>query len=101
VAVNWNILGSDSWRNGQHHVTFDGFSNETMLFIDVFDDPNTAKVVNPSHDEIRSAPLKFFDRNEAIQLAKLLRANYYDANGSSESQSDPIFFREMKRFGGF
>jgi len=101
VAVNWNILGGDSWRNGQHHVTFDGFSNETMLFIDVFDDPNTAKVVNPSHDEIRSAPLKFFDRNEAIQLAKLLRANYYDANGSSESQSDPIFFREMKRFGGF
>jgi hypothetical protein len=41
VAVNWNILGGDSWGNGQHHVTFDGFSNEAMLFIDVFDDPNT------------------------------------------------------------
>jgi hypothetical protein len=96
VAVNWNVLGGDSGG----HVTFDGFTEESMLFIDVFGDPHSANVVNPAHAEIRSARLDLFGSSEAIQLAKLLRANY-DANGWSSSLSGPKFFREMKRLGGF
>ena len=101
VAVNWNVLGGLSWNGRQHHVTFDGFSNEPMLLIDVFDSPNSVKIVDPLRDEIRWASLASFDKKEALQLARLLRANYACPNGFSVSQSDPIFFRETKRLGGF
>jgi hypothetical protein len=94
VAVNWNVLSGASWDGHRHHVKFDGFSDEPMLLIDVFDDPCSVKVVDPLHDEIRWAPLASFDKKEAIQLAKLLRANYSRTNVFSMSQSDQIFFRD-------
>jgi hypothetical protein len=101
VAVNWNVLGAHLWGSGGHHVKFDGFTRESMSFVDVFDDPHSIKIVNPVHAEIRLARLESFAPSEAIQLAQLLRANYDNSSGSSESHSDPIFFREMKRLAGF
>ena len=101
VAVNWNILGGQSSLDGRYSVRLDGFGDEPMLFIDVFDDPSSVRIVNPSRDEIRWAPLASFDSNQTLQLATLLRTNYSVTNGLFESRSSPIFFREMKRLGEF
>ena len=101
VAVSWNIIGGYTSRNGNYEVNFRNFSDHSMLFIDVFETPFTAKVVNPVRDEILSAPLTSFSPSEAIQLAKIIRASQHKATGVSESRTDPLVFREMKRLGGF
>lgn len=97
VAVNWNVLAAHFWGNELHRIEFHGFSNHPMLFIDVFDGPYVAKIVDPQGEEIRWTELSAFSRTEAIQLAKFLRSR----NAGSLSHTARIFFTEVKRQGGF
>jgi len=100
VAVNWNIMGSHLLTDGRDHVKFREFNHKPMLFIDVFVDPATAKVVDPGSNEIRFAKLKSFSEEKAIELARLLRGNYSHSS-LSVSGRGARFYQEMKRQAGF
>jgi hypothetical protein len=100
VAVAWNVLGSQIWTSELHSMRFRGFSNLPMLFIDVFDEPHAAKIIDPSNSEIRSVPLSAFSNDESLELARLLRSNC-EQSLWSQSGGDRTFFEEMKRQGGF
>ena len=60
VAVAWNVMGSQLLTSKREHVQFREFSDRPMLFIDVFEEPHTAKIVDPKNSEIRSANLLSF-----------------------------------------
>jgi hypothetical protein len=100
VAVAWNVLGSHGLTSEREYVQFRDFSDRPMLFIDVFCEPHTAKVVDPKNAEIRSASLSFFSNDQSIALAKLLRSNYARAS-LSQRGAGRTFFEEMKRQGAF
>jgi hypothetical protein len=57
VAVAWNVLGSLTLTSEREFVHFRAFSDRPMLFIDVFDEPYAAKIIDPKNSEIRSANL--------------------------------------------
>jgi hypothetical protein len=97
VAVGWNALGGSFINNLSERVEFRGFSDHPMLFLDVFENPAVAKIVDPKSHEIRWAALSSFTREEALELAKLLRR----VGEGSSAQMSEFFFREIKRQGCF
>ena len=100
VAVAWNVMGSQLLTSEREYVQFREFSDRPMLFIDVFEEPHTAKIVDPKNSEIRSANLLSFSDEQSLTLARLLRSNY--ASGSMSCRgAGRTFFQEMKRQGGF
>jgi hypothetical protein len=100
VALQWSVNGSQLISPAGEVVTFRGFGPRTMLFVDVFEDVPTAKIIDPAASEIRAVPLADFDGEQALTLAGLLRRSY---GGSHLSQSGrgPTYYREMKRQGQF
>jgi hypothetical protein len=100
VAVAWNVMGSQLLTSEREYVRFREFGDRPMLFIDVFEEPHAAKIVDPKNCEIRSADLLSFSEEQSVTLAQLLRSNY--AAGSLSSRgAGRTFFQEMKRQGGF
>ena len=100
VAVGWNVMGSQLLTSEREYVQFREFSDRPMLFIDVFEEPQAAKIVDPKNSEIRSTNLISFSDEQSLTLARLLRSNY--ARGSlSRRGAGRTFFQEMKRQGGF
>lgn len=100
VAVAWNVMGSQLLTAERECVKFREFGDRPMLFIDVFEEPHAAKIVDPKNSEIRSADLLSFSEEQSVALAQLLRSNY--AGGSLSSRgAGRTFFQEMKRQGGF
>jgi hypothetical protein len=100
VAVAWNVMGSQLLASGQEYVNFREFGDRPMLFVDVFDEPHSARIVDPENGETRSAPLSSFSEDQSLALAGILRANYSHGSlfGRGASRS---YFQEMKRQGGF
>ena len=79
---------------------FRHFGDRPMLFVDVFDVPPAAKIVDPGSSEIRSADLADFSDAQSLELARILRRNRA-VRSVSVSGSGRKFFEEMKRQGGF
>lgn len=101
VAVGWNAMGSHGIADGREFIQFREFSDRPMLFIDVFDDPAMAKIVDPTAKEVRLAELHSFTEDQAVALATLLRRGYSSAGAHSISGRGPRYYREMKRQAGF
>jgi len=97
IALNMNILYAIN--HGEERVTFNGWSKGAMLFIDVFADPQAAKIVDAEHREVRYVELAKFTRQEAIELARILHGHYSLQNRGS-SGSSPFFYTEIKRLAG-
>lgn len=100
IALNMNILYSYRSIAGQIQVTFNGWSGGPMLFIDVFDEPHAAKIVDSDKGEVLYTVLSDFSRQQAVQLARILHSHY-----SLPSHGSPIvgtfFYTEIKRQAGF
>jgi hypothetical protein len=100
VAVNWNIQGSQLLSSKGSSVNFRGFSNEPMLFVDVFEKTFAVKIIDAKNNEIRFTNLSAFNKEHAFKFSQLLRGNY--SQGSlSQNGSGQNYFREMKKQGGF
>jgi hypothetical protein len=98
VALNWSLSHSrPASGEGPDALVF---GKEPMLFIDVFEEPPTAKIVYPSDHEVRFAKFESFSGDEAIELAKHLRRHYKLASKTSTGHGIS-YYREMKRQGGF
>jgi hypothetical protein len=100
VALNRNILFSHSMGVGGSKVTFNGWTAHPMLFVDVFDEPHTAKIVDGQNGEVRYAELSAFTQQQAEQLAQILRSNFAMPSRNSSGASR-CFFTEIKRQAGF
>lgn len=92
VAVSWNMSGGSP--------EFPPFRDRPMLFIDVFEQPPAAKIVDPRAGEVRAATLTAFSVEQAIELATYLRKNYAE-QGQHILGHGPVYFQQMKRRGGF
>jgi hypothetical protein len=105
IALGWNILFSAQCRakkggGYEEHVSFNGFGDGPMLFMDVFDEPNEVKIVHPGDGEVCFVPLSHFTQQESLDLARKLRENYQQANRGSSGYGE-TFLREIKRQAGF
>ncbi len=102
VAVDWNAMGAYALHltSGQEAIKFREFGERPMLFVDVFEEPHSAKIVDPANREIRSASLSSFREEQSLELARILRRNY--SHGSLyRSGASTTYYLEMKRQGGF
>lgn len=95
IALNPNILYGHSVSEHRDLVTFNGWSGTPMLFIDVFGDPNAAKIVDGENGEVLYTDLGQFTRQQCIQLARVLNSH---RGTSGESR---FFYTELKRQAGF
>ncbi|MEI6372026.1 MAG: hypothetical protein WCO49_20330 [Nostocales cyanobacterium ELA608] len=97
IAVNWNAMGMSS----SNLVKFEEFDDDKiMLFIDVFENPAKAKIVDPINREIRYVEMKQFTYDQSIQLSQILRRNYSNASLGGWGHS-PYYYQEMKKQAGF
>ena len=101
VAVSWNVSTMRLIDSNGESVDSEVFGDKPMLFIDVFDEPHAAKIVDPSGGEIRFAQLRSFTKEHAIALAHILRANYSQGSLSVRGVGGTYFIKEIKRQGGF
>lgn len=100
IALNMNILYSHLSKGAERNVTFNGWSGKPMLFIDVFDDPHAAKIVDGENGDVQYAELSTFSQEQAIQLARILRSHFLLPNHGS-SGTGGYFYTELKRQAGF
>ena len=100
VAVDWNVLGSQTISKNGVNVCFREFLNKPMLFIDVFKEAIPVKIIDPDNNEIRFTNLSTFNREQALRLSQILRCNYSEPSLSRNGMGR-IYFTEMKRQGGF
>lgn len=101
VALGWNVSTMRMIGANGQSVDTEVFGERPMLFIDVFDEPHAAKIVDPSGGEIRYAPLDSFDRTQAIALAKILRASYDSGNYYARGLGGTHWVKKFKEHGGF
>src|SRR5205807_5283926 len=73
VALNWNIDFRNQEQAGRFVSTVVGYKDYPMLLVDIFQTPFKAKLVRPADAEIEYAELEQFSKEEAIELARLLR----------------------------
>jgi len=100
IALNMNILYSYSSKDGKEHVAFNGWRKGVMLFMDIFAEPQTAKIIDAENRALRYAELANFTREESIQLARILHSHHSLQNRGSSS-AGPFFYTEIKRLAGF
>ena len=100
VALNWGILGGSSSSAEGMTVRFRGHGREPMLFIDVFAEPHSVKIVDGANNEVRYTELDSFKPGEAIELARII-SRHYSEQSEGESGSMAVYYQEMKRQGGF
>ena len=98
VALNWSLSHSRPASSEGPDVLV--FGKGPMLFIDVFEGPRVAKIVDVLDHEVRFAKFESFSGDEAIELAKHLRRHYKLASKTSTGHGIS-YYREMKRQGGF
>ncbi|MFL5243320.1 MAG: hypothetical protein ACJ8FY_14540 [Gemmataceae bacterium] len=100
-AVGWNVLGGMQFGSDTEMVVqFREFHSNPMLFLDIFEEPEKAKIVIPLEGEIILAPMSEFSILEEIELANLLR-QHYSLPGRSERKIPVHFYLEIKRQGQF
>jgi hypothetical protein len=103
VALNWNVLFSmySSIRNGTLSIKFQGFTNEPMIFVDVFVEPIKVKVIDPAFNEIRFANLSTFSRTQSIELCNLMNQWSDKSQSALEEEYPSEVFRVAKQELGF
>lgn len=95
ISLDWNIQFSHYASEDVTETTFKGFGDNPMLFIDIFQPPEEVKIVDPKDNEVRSAYLNRFNKEQSLELAKLLRKHYErKSHGGSIVSVD--FFKEIK-----
>ena len=98
ITLGWNIqfvMSSDG-------ITFKGFTNDPMLFLDVFDKPEQIKIIDPKDEEIRCVELSSFNESQAINLTKQLRSHYIRQQKSGSTVERVIdFYKQIKMQAGF
>jgi len=99
IALNMNMQYTNAINHREQRVTFNGWSKGAMLFMDIFAEPQTAKIVDGEHQEVRYVELAKFTRQEAIELASILRGHYSLQNRGSSGASQ-FFYTEIKRLAG-
>jgi hypothetical protein len=99
IALNMNMQYTNSINHGEERVTFNGWSKGAMLFMDIFAEPQTAKIVDGERPELRYVELAKLKRQEAIELASILHDHYSLPNRGSSGGS-PFFYTELKRLAG-
>lgn len=100
IALNMNMLYSHGTKDGERRVTFDGWSGGPMLFMDIFGEPQTAKIVDGANGEVTYTGLANFSKTQAVQLAGILHSHYSNSNRGS-SGTGCFFYTEIKRLAGF
>jgi hypothetical protein len=100
VALNANMLYSAGFGKTGEIASFNGWAKGSMLFIDIFDTPEAAKIVDGQAGEIRLTKLADFSQTEALELAKILHSHHTGQNRGGMGAS-PFFFNQMKLQAGF
>jgi hypothetical protein len=100
VALNMNILCSFGVGSGGEFATFKGWTEGSMLFLDVFEAPELAKIVDGRAGEIRFAKLASFSKSEAVELAQILHSHYSELSRGKSSASRFVY-EELKSQAGF
>ena len=100
IALNMNMLYSHESNDGQERVTFDGWSGGPMLFMDVFTQPHTAKIVDGERGECLYTEFAKFSQQQAVELASILHSHFSLPHRGS-SGTGPFFYNEIKRLAGF
>ncbi len=59
-----------------HYFEITGFGSHPILFVDLFQDEQSVKIIDIESNEIQSASLSRFQSADSIELAKLLRTQY-------------------------
>lgn len=95
VALNWNIEVRNKEEEGRWVSTVIGYKEFPMLLIDIFQSPQRAKFVRPAEAEVEFAELERFSKDEAIELAKLLR-QHYQPDGSYSSWDSDSYLRYLQ-----
>jgi hypothetical protein len=99
VTVGWNVMGSEGYSvESGPTVRFNGFAENPMLFIDVFDDPILVKVVHPRDGEVQYARLNDFDDDQCLTLGKILR-EHWALPTRSESSLSRYLISDLKKQG--
>lgn len=98
LAINWQFgYTSQIAADGREKVTISSLNqpDDVAFFIDLFEEPWRAKVLDFPNAEIRYADIGKFSKDQSIQLAKQLRKN----GPSCHTDPDSVY-RELKRLGG-
>jgi hypothetical protein len=96
VALNWTKYGLETARFAEP-TTFPGWSDEIVLFVDVFDcTRQQIMLIDEIKGEIQLANLDTFNKNEAIEFAQLLRS--IDKDGKGMPSPFGGTFRHQLRF---
>jgi hypothetical protein len=101
IALNWNVSTMRLPNPTGGDVDTEVFGETPMLFIDVFDEPHAAKIVDPLGGEILFAQLHSFTKEQAIALAHILRAGYNSGNYSVHGLGGTSWVKKLKDQGGF
>lgn len=99
VALNWCILGGMSISDGKMDCWFHKYTEDSMLFVDPFEEPKSAKIVDGGNLEVRFARLDSFEAADAVELAKILRKNC-SAGSSTDTSYPAAYYHTMKQQGG-
>jgi len=100
IVLSMNMLCSHGTKDGEQRVTFDGWSGGPMLFMDIFGEPQAAKIVDSEKGEVLYTKLADFTQRQAVQLAGILHSHYLNDNHGS-SGTGRFFYTEIKRLAGF
>ena len=95
IALNANMLYSAGFGKIGEFASFNGWAKGSMLFIDIFDTPESAKIVDGQAGEIRLTKLADFSRPEALELAKILHSHHTEQSRGMSGVSS-FFFKQMK-----
>jgi hypothetical protein len=95
VALNWNIDVRNQEQEGRYVSTVVGHKDYPMLLVDIFQTPFKAKLVRPADAEIEYAEFEQFSKEEAIELARLLR-KHYQRDGSDSSWDSDSYLRYLQ-----
>jgi hypothetical protein len=101
VALNWNVSTMRLADAAGSNVDTPVFGESAMLFIDVFDEPHAAKIVDPKGREVRFARLGSFSKKEAVDLSGVLRASYGLASYLVRGLGGAHWVKQIKSQGGF
>jgi hypothetical protein len=100
VAINSNYLYAGGLYKGQRIVKFEGWSDGVMVFIDIFNDPHTAKIVDGQKMEVCFTQLQEFSIDENVKLGSFIR-RHYSLNSRNSSATNDFFYAELQRQAGF
>ena len=95
IVLNMNLQYHCGSKDGKERVTINGWSDRSMLFMDVFSEPHSAKIIDGRKGEVFYTKLDDFSHRQAVQLASILYSENQNYSGTSM-----FFFTEIQRLAG-